>query len=265
MRDAAERVKDSIGHSWAGKFPVMVIAHRGFSGEAPENTLAAFKKAIEVGSDMMEMDVHFSKDGQVVVIHDDHLERTTNGRGKIADHTLRELKNLDAGSWFGPPFSGEQIPTLKEVLELAKGNILVNIEIKNGYLGPYTIFDLADRTLQEVQRKRMVKQVVFSSFSPSAVERVREGNSHARLALLYHKSWSILEEVTGGKPFPTLNLRSSFLTKDKITRVHAQGMKVNTYTVNSREEMDQFIRWRIDGIITNYPDRLINALKEKFR
>ena len=264
MKGEGKRGKDSTGPPWTGKFPVMVIAHRGFSGEAPENTLAAFQKAIDLGSDMMELDVHFSKDGQVVVIHDDHLERTTNGRGKVADHTLQELKKLDAGSWFGSPFSGEQIPTLQEVLELAKGNILVNIEIKNGYLGPYTISDLADRALQEVQRKRMGKQVIFSSFSSCAVQRIREGNSHARIALLYHNSWEILEEVTGGKPFPILNLRSLFLTKDKIAKVQEQGMKVNTYTVNSAKEMEQFIRWGIDGIITNHPDRLINILRKKF-
>jgi glycerophosphoryl diester phosphodiesterase len=259
---AGKRVKDSQGSSWVGRFPVMVIAHRGFSGDAPENTLAAFKKAIEVGSDMMEMDVHFSKDGQVVVIHDDHLERTTNGRGKVADHTLQELKKLDAGSWFGSPFSGEQIPTLQEVLELAKGNILVNIEIKNEYLGPYTISDLADRTLQEVQRKRMVKQVIFSSFDPSPLERVKERNFHARVALLYHNPWNIPQEITGDKPFSILNLRRSFLTKDKIAKIHEQGMKVNTYTVNSQKEMEQFIRWKIDGIFTNHPDRLINILKK---
>jgi glycerophosphoryl diester phosphodiesterase len=240
----------------------MVIAHRGFSGEAPENTLGAFKKAIEVGSDMMELDVHFSKDGRVVVIHDDTLERTTNGRGKVADHTLQELKKLDAGSWFGSPFSGEQIPTLQDVLELAKGNILVNIEIKNEYLGPYTISDLSDRALQEAKRSRTAKQVIFSSFSPSALERIKEGNSHARVALLYHKFWNIPEEVTGGKSFPTLNLRRSFLTKDKIAKIHEQGMKVNTYTVNSQKEMEQFIRWGIDGIITNHPNRLINILKK---
>lgn len=265
MGGAGKKGKDSMRSSWEGKFPVMVIAHRGFSGEAPENTLAAFKKAIEVGSDMMELDVHFSKDGQVVVIHDDTLERTTNGRGKVADHTLQELKKLDAGSWFESPFSGEQIPTLKEVLQLAQGNILVNIEIKNEYLGPYTISDLADRTLQEVKRRREVNRVIFSSFYPSGLHRIKEGNPQARLALLYHKSWNILEEVTGGKPFSILNLRRSYLTKDKIAKVHQEGMKVNTYTVNSEGEMEQFIRWRIDGIITNHPDRLINILKRKFR
>jgi glycerophosphoryl diester phosphodiesterase len=257
-------VKDSQGSSRVGRFPVMVIAHRGFSGEAPENTLAAFKKAIDVGSDMMELDVHFSKDGQVVVIHDDHLERTTNGWGKVADHTLQELKKLDAGSWFGPLFSGERIPSLKEVLELARKKIFVNIEIKNGYLGSYTISDLADRTLQEVQRRRMVNQVIFSSFDLSPLERVKERNFHARVALLYHHRWNIPQEITGGRPFSLLNLRRSFLTKDKIAKVHLAGMELNTYTVNSAKEMEQFVRWGIDGIITNHPDRLIHILQKKF-
>jgi glycerophosphoryl diester phosphodiesterase len=243
----------------------MVIAHRGFSGEAPENTLASFRKAIQVGSDMIELDVHFSKDGQVVVIHDDHLERTTNGRGKVADHTLQELKKLDAGSWFGARFSGEQIPTLIEVLELALEKILVNIEIKNGYLGPYTISDLAARTLQEAQRKRMVKRVIFSSFNPSPLERLQEGNPHARVALLYHNSWKTPREITGDKPFSLLNLRRSFLNKDKIAKVHREGLKLNTYTVNSAKEMEQFVRWGIDGIITDHPDRLIRILQKRFR
>lgn len=132
---------------WTGKFPIMVIAHRGFSGQAPENTLASFQKAVELGSDMIELDVRFSKDGQVVVIHDDTIDRTTNGRGKVADYTLKELKQFDAGSWFAPQFSGERIPTLKEVLELVKGKVLVNIEIKDESPGQYKITDLAERGL----------------------------------------------------------------------------------------------------------------------
>ena len=103
----------------------LVIAHRGFSGVAPENTLAAFRKAIDVGADMFELDVLLSQDEHVVVIHDDTLERTTNGTGKVIDHTLAELQALDAGSWFSPEFAGEPIPTLEDALRLAKGEILV--------------------------------------------------------------------------------------------------------------------------------------------
>jgi glycerophosphoryl diester phosphodiesterase len=242
----------------------LVTAHRGFSGDAPENTLAAFRKAMEVGSDMIELDVRFSKDGQVVVIHDDTLDRTTNGRGEVSDYTLRELKQLDAGSWFAPQFSGEPIPTLKEVLEFAKGKTLLNIEIKDDSPGQLKITDLADRALQEVKKAGMAGRVIFSSFYPSSLQRIKERDPRMWVALLYHRDWASLEEVTGGRTFSVVNLRHSFLTREKIGRIHGEGMKVNTYTVNSEEEMEQFIRWGIDGIITNHPDKLIQILKKRF-
>src|SRR5690606_9559351 len=153
---------------WSGKFPVMVIAHRGFSGAAPENTLAAFRKGIEIGSDMIELDVHLSRDGELVVIHDETLERTTNGKGRVADNTLMELKDLDAGSSFAPQFSGEKIPTLIEVIELAKGRVLVNIEIKNPTHQRYSITELAEKTLREVKKAGMIDKFIFSSFNPAA-------------------------------------------------------------------------------------------------
>jgi glycerophosphoryl diester phosphodiesterase len=265
MACARKKAVEMVVPYWTGKFPVMVIAHRGFSGQAPENTLASFKKAIELGSDMIELDVRFSKDGQVVVVHDDTIDRTTNGRGKVSDYTLKELKQFDAGSWFLPQFSGEQIPTLKEVLELAKGRILVNIEIKNESLGQYAVTDLADRALREVKKAEMAEQVIFSSFYPSALARIKERDPRIWVALLYNRSWNYLPEITRGNPFSILNLRNSYLTKDKIAKIHREGMRVNVYTVNSEEEMEQFVGWGIDGIITNHPDRLIKILQKKFK
>jgi len=265
MACATKKAAEMAVPYWTGKFPVLVTAHRGFSGDAPENTLAAFKKAMEVGSDMMELDVRFSKDGQIVVMHDDTLDRTTNGRGKVSDYTLKELKQFDAGSWFAPQFSGEHIPTLVEVLELAKGKIRVNIEIKDESLGRYKITDLADRALQEVKKAGMEDQVIYVSFYPVALERIQERDSRLWVGLLYHRPWNSLHEVTGGKSFPVLGLRNSYLTKGKIDKIHQQGMKVNVYTVNSEEEMEQFIRWGVDGIITNHPDRLIKILQKKFK
>jgi len=265
MTCATKKAAEMAVPYWTGKFPVLVTAHRGFSGDAPENTLAAFKKAMEVGSDMMELDVRFSKDGQIVVMHDDTLDRTTNGRGKVSDYTLKELKQFDAGSWFAPHFTGEQIPTLIEVLELAKGKIRVNIEIKDESLGRYKITDLADRALQEVKKAGMEDQVIYVSFYPVALERIQERDSRLWVGLLYHRPWNSLHEVTGGRSFPVLGLRNSYLTKGKIDKIHQQGMKVNVYTVNSEEEMEQFIRWGVDGIITNHPDRLIKILQKKFK
>ena len=263
MGCALKPVEEKKVPYWKGRFPVMVVAHRGFSGAAPENTLAAFRKAIEAGSDMIELDVHLSKDGKIVVIHDETLERTTNGQGKVVDHTLQEIKMLDAGSWFNPQFSGEKIPTLGEVLAIAQGKVPVNIEIKNPTHGKYSITELAEKALQEVKMAEMMNQVIFSSFNPVSLEWIRKKEPGARVAFLYHRPWNALPEVTGGREFQVLNLRNIHLTREKVDKIRKEGFTLNVYTVNSEEELEQFIRWGVDGIITNYPDRLIRILKER--
>jgi len=254
-----------MGLPWTGKFPVLVIAHRGFSGAVPENTIAAFKKAIDLGVDMIELDVHLSKDGQVVVIHDDTLNRTTNGKGKVVSYTFNELKQLDAGSWFGAQFSGERIPTLQEVLELVRGKTLLNIELKQGDLGQYSIKDLADRSLQEVERAGMLNQVIFASFDLSAIDRIREKNPRIPVALIYSKSWSFLHEATGGRPIPVLSCRGTVLTQTNVSKARQQGIKVLVWTVNTEEHMERFRNMEVDGIVTDYPDRLIKILQTRNR
>ncbi|NWF55438.1 MAG: glycerophosphodiester phosphodiesterase [Syntrophaceae bacterium] len=258
---AGKRVEAQKVPYWKGRFPVMVVAHRGFSGAAPENTLAAFRKAIAIGSDMIELDIHFSKDRKIVVIHDETLERTTDGTGKVVEHTLRDLKKLDAGSRFAADFAGERIPTLEEVLDLAQGRVLVNIEIKNPTHGQYSISDLADRALEAVKRARLLERVVFSSFNPAALEWIQQKEPQAKVAFLYHREWNSLYELPKGKDWPVLNLRNAYLTREKIAKIRKEGIIVNVYTVNTEEELEQFVRWGVDGIITNYPDRLIRILK----
>jgi glycerophosphoryl diester phosphodiesterase len=254
-----------MGLPWSGKFSVLMVAHRGFSGGAPENTMAAFKKAIEIGSDMIELDVHLSKDGEVVVIHDDTLNRTTDGKGKVVSYTLNELKQLDAGSWFGPQFSGERIPTLKEVLELTHGQVLLCIELKGGDLGQYTLKDLADRSLQEVEKAGMLSQVLFASFDLSAIERVREKDPGIPVALIYSKSWSSPREVTGGKAIPVLSFLGTVLTQTNVSKAQQQGIKVLVWTLNTEEQIEYFLNMGVDGIITNHPDRLIRILQKRYR
>jgi glycerophosphoryl diester phosphodiesterase len=262
MNCATERSGSPQGLSWTGKFPVLVVAHRGFSGTAPENTLLAFKKALELGVDMIELDVHLSKDGEVVVIHDDTLNRTTNGKGKVVEYTLRELKQLDAGSFFSPPFSGERIPTLKEVLQLVKGRVPLIIELKKGEMGRTTIIDLADRAFQEVEKSGMLSQVLFASFELSAIERIRERNPHVPVAFNFGKDWSLPNEVTGGKPIPILSCRARVLNAVNVSEAHKQGIKVFVWALNTEEEMERFIKMGVDGIITDYPDRLIKILQK---
>lgn len=248
----------------SGRFPVLVIAHRGFSGIAPENTLAAFKKAIEVGADMVELDVRLSRDGVVVVIHDESLERTTDGRGKVIDQTLDELKRWDAGSKFHSSFSGERIPTLQEVLQLAHGRVMVNIELKKGNYGRWTILDLAERALWEVDRAGMVDRVMFSSFDPMAIEWIMKKNQTVPVAYLYNRPWSLPRQVTEGRPFPILNCRKSVLTPENISRARQEGIGIGVYTLNTEEELEKFIGMKVDAIITDYPDRLIDLLRKRY-
>jgi glycerophosphoryl diester phosphodiesterase len=251
-----------IDSPWRGRFPVLVIAHRGLSALAPENTFSAFAKAIEVGSDMIELDIHFSKDREVVVIHDEKLGRTTTGRGNIGDYNLRELKRLDAGSWFGANFSREPIPTLKELLRMARGKVLVNIEVKKARSSPFPITELSAQALAVVQQAGMEEQVIFSSFHAPALEVIQERKSPVRVALLFHRSWKSVSEITRGRRYAALNLQARHLTKEKIASIHEEGMKVNVYTVDGEERMREYIRWQVDGIITNHADRLIRILRE---
>ena len=258
----AKQQIEKIVPYWVGKFPILVVAHRGFSGAAPENTLIAFEKAIEIGSDMIELDVHLSRDGEIVVIHDETLERTTNGKGMVADHTLKELKRLDGGSSFGPQFAGEKIPTLKEVLDLAKGRVPVNIEIKNPTHGKYTIGELAEKVLRQVNEAGMMDRIIFSSFNPAALEWIERNEPRAWIAFLFHRPWNFLGDIPGSQEYAVLNLRNIHLTREKVAEIKKAGKRINVYTVNTDEELEQFRRWGVDGIITNHPDRLLRILQK---
>jgi len=254
--------KEIVPAPWKGKYSTLVIAHRGFSGQYPENTMVAFQKAIELGCDMIELDVHFSQDKELVVIHDDKLDRTTNGQGRVYDFTLKEIKNFDAGSWVGSRFSAEKVPTLKEILQMAKDKIPVNIEIKDPKERQYPIEELAEGALKEVKEAGMLHQVNFFSFNPSALRKIKEKEPKAWITLVYGKGWKTLREVTGGEDYPILGLRDRTLAKDDIAKIHEQGFQIYVWTVDNPAEMEKFIAWRVDGIITNHPDRLIKTLKK---
>ena len=244
-----------------GDHPLVVTAHRGFSGRAPENTLAAFRAAIAAGCDMIELDVHLSRDGQVVVIHDDTLERTTNGRGNVADRTLAALQRLDAGAWFDPAFAGERIPTLAETLDLARGRIGLNIELKRGKNLPYTLEELAERTLTVVRQAGMTAGALFSSFTPAAIDRIRTLAPDLPVALIVDRHWATPAEADGGAGYPALNCRTSVLSGENIRRAHAAGVRIHVWTVNTPRQMARFIALGVDGIITNHPDRLLALLQ----
>jgi len=173
------------------------LAHRGANTDAPENTMAAFRRAVEVGASGLEFDVQLSKDGSVVVIHDEKLERTTSGSGLVKDYTLQELQHLDAGSWFGEEFAGEKIPTLDQVLDqFSSTNLVYNIELKSGivlYPG------LEEKVIEAVTTRNLEDQVVVSSFNHYSLVTCCELNKEIRTGMLYvaglFEPWGYADQV----------------------------------------------------------------------
>jgi glycerophosphoryl diester phosphodiesterase len=243
-----------------------VIAHRGFSGVAPENTLAAFQKAIDVGADMFELDTLLSRDGHVVVIHDDTLDRTTNGVGPVAALTLAELRALDAGSWFSNAFAGERIPTLEETLALAKNRILVNIEIKTEAVTDRAEGGIVDKTLEIVRKAGMMDQIVISSFDPRALAHARKLDANVKTASLYNtsaqKDWSP-EEVMDAVSSNGFNLSQKQVDADTVEACHRLDRPVAVYTVNELSDMKAMIALGVDAIFTDHPDRLLSMLARR--
>ncbi|MFT8928605.1 MAG: glycerophosphodiester phosphodiesterase [Sporolactobacillus sp.] len=233
-----------------------IIAHRGSKSNRPENTLAAFEEAKRVKSDGIELDVHLTKDQKVVVIHDEKVNRTTNGKGQIKNFTLEELKQLDAGSWFSPKYKGEKIPTLIEVLQLlADYRGILNIEFKtdrNIYPG------IEERVFQLVQNYRSNYSVVYSSFNHESLMRMKKINPQAETALLLWERladpWRYTEQV--GATAQHLWEPSAF--SETTEQLHAHHIKVRAWTVNKPKNMHLAFNLGIDALITDYPEVAID-------
>jgi glycerophosphoryl diester phosphodiesterase len=244
------------------KRKVAVVAHRGASGVAPENTLAAIRKALETSADFIEIDIHQSKDGEVVVMHDATVDRTTNGTGQIADLTLAELKQLDAGITFDSAFAGERIPTLAQVLNLVKGKKKLLIELKKGkteyYLG------LEQSTLQLISLYNANEWCVLQSFHDPILERIWQ----ADFVIPTHKL------IVGKIPFlpifidhelkfgsfdrysqaAAINVHRYFASKAFIKSLHGQGFKTFIWTEDKPENIQRLFELGADGVMTNHPE-----------
>lgn len=232
--------------------PPLVIAHRGASGSAPENTLAAFRRAAELGADMIELDVQLTRDGEVVVIHDATLERTTNGSGPVRERTLAELRRLDAGGWFATGFRGERVPTLREVL--AAVPLAVNVELK-----PCGDDGLEARALSVVESAGALGRVVFSSFEDSALERLRVCSATATLAVLWEYA-PIPEAVRRAERVAAraLHLRKEAATPEALADLTAAGLAVRVWTVNEPADFDRLAAAGVDGIFSDFPERFLH-------
>jgi glycerophosphoryl diester phosphodiesterase len=233
----------------------LIIAHRGASVYAPENTLAAFKLAIDQQADGIELDAQLTDDGQVVVMHDDTLDRTTNGTGRIKSYSLAHLQSLDAGSKFSESFRDERVPSLAEVFEAVGQDTLINVELKN-YTSPTD--DLPDKVAALVKEFHLENSVLLSSFNMLALIRARRVLPHIQLGLL---TFSGLADATMRFKIirfsHTMVLHPNYedVTPRLVQMAHKAKSRINTYTVKQPEIMRQMLAAGVDGIIT--PDPLM--------
>jgi glycerophosphoryl diester phosphodiesterase len=239
--------------------PPLIFGHRGASAYAPENTLIAFQRALELGADGVELDVTLSADGVPVVIHDDTVDRTTDGHGRVNALTLEELKQFDAGHKFNAAFAGERIPTLREVFEqwaTRAPRPAINIELKKDLTPGKT---LAARVVELIHHAGWAQDVIVSSFDFANLRRTRALDANLRLGALYVLAWRRLElhRTLTELQLAAMHPPHDWLTAKEIRRFQAQGYQVNTWTVNSEAALRRLCEAGVDGLITNYPDRAV--------
>ena len=227
----------------------LVIAHRGSSAAAPENTIAAFERAITDGADAIELDVHLSRDDHPVVIHDETLERTTNGSGPVRGHTMRELKRLDAGAWRGRAFAGQRLQTLQEVLERFRGRTRFWIELKGGSeLYP----DIEERIVGLLEVYDVIDGALVQSFDHAALARLRGFSRELSLgALLARAPLDVARDVP---PIADAVCASAeILGAPEREAIRRSGRQCHVWTVNEPALMDRLVGLAVDGIITDRP------------
>jgi len=233
----------------------LIMAHRGFQSQFPENTMAAFSAAAQAGAQYIEMDVSFTQDCQVVVIHDNTVDRTTNGTGPVHGYLLKELKQLDAGSWFHPRFAQERVPTLGEVLDRFAGKICLNVEIKSyeqaSDKGPKQI---EQAVVDLVSRKKKQACVLISSFDPKVLHNVKKLDQATRVAFISKyflpgETVAQCMELNAFSYHPNL----SFLERHQVKAMHQEGFQVFPYNINTAEDIYHAFKLEVDGLISKDP------------
>lgn len=230
------------------------IAHRGAAGTRPELTRPAFERALELGVDMIELDVQLTRDGQLVVLHDLELGRTVAGAGAVREHTLAELNALDAGAWFALEYAGARVPSLAEVLDLVGGRAGLNVEIKS----PPADWDATAAALLDLlAATERLGDTIVSSFATGALRAVRDRSATVRLGVLWSTPdtdamWLLAESLSAHAVHPHWGLVDDAL----IDQAHDRGLQVITWTVNEPAAIAHMAALGIDGIISDFPERL---------
>lgn len=232
------------------------VAHRGATGYAPENTIAAFDLAVEMKADYIEIDVQRSKDGKLVLIHDTTVDRTTDGTGKVGDLTFDQLRSLDAGSWKGEQFAGEQIPTFEEILERYRGKVGILIELKAPELYSGIEEQVAEALKERNLDKPQNEKIIIQSFNFESMKKVNDLLPKVPVGVLTSNRADTTAEAL--QEFSTyadwFNPSYGIVTEELVNQVHSLGMKIGSWTVRSQEAADFLFEMNVDAIITDYPD-----------
>lgn len=243
----------------------MVVAHRGFSGKAPENTIAAFTQALDAGVSMIELDVQMSKDGRIVVIHDNTVDRTTNGKGDVSAHTLEELKQLDAGGWFDIKYTGERIPTLEEALELISSKAWINIEIKSTRVIRKSDTKITDATLEIVKNMGLLDNVLFSSFNHKLMRYLKEKEPSVHTGVIFHpflhfgRMPSSLARPAGAEVFVCSKRE---VTQRRIADAKKNNIIIGVYGLENQQDIEDMLSLGIHVLVSDYPDMILQGLKQ---
>ncbi len=230
-----------------------IIGHRGAMGHAPENTMASFEKGLELGADIVELDVHQTADGALVVMHDPTVDRTTYGHGWIKDMTVKEISKLDAGVRFDPRFANQKVPSLDEVLNWAKGRTRLLIEIKNG---PVYYPGIEESAAAGIRLHDMVDSCTVISFDHVSVKRLKTLNPDFRTGVIFACRPVDPVGLARAAGAQILMPNWAYATPDLVDAVHKAGLEIYVWTVNQPSEIECVAGLNVDGIGTNYPDRL---------
>ncbi|MDO7908205.1 glycerophosphodiester phosphodiesterase [Paenibacillus sp. JX-17] len=233
---------------------VVNFAHRGASGYCPENTMEAFEHALQLGATGIETDVQLTKDGKLVLIHDENLKRTAGSDRMVQELTAKELRQLDAGSWFGEEFQGAHIPLLEELLDLASQNsVILNLELKNSMI-PYD--GMEELVIEAVRSRGLEEQVVISSFNHYSLVRCHQLAPEIRTGILYieglYRPWDYALSLGA----TALHAYSKAVQPEWVREAAVSGLVYHPWTVNQEEEMKSLLQAGVAGIITDYPDKL---------
>ncbi|MBK9604488.1 MAG: glycerophosphodiester phosphodiesterase [Anaerolineales bacterium] len=238
----------------------VIFAHRGDLTYAPENTLPSFQQALQKGADGVELDAKLTADGQVIVIHDMTVDRTTTGKGRVASFKLDDIRKLDAGKWFDEKFNGTKVPMLAEVFELVGKDKLINIELTN-YSTPRD--GLVLKVCELIKRHNIQKQILFSSFLPSNLKIAAQTLPEIPRGLLAMPGLVGLWARSFGFMFgeyQALHPHISSTSREQVQRVHRLNRRVHVWTANSPEEVNRLKEWGVDGIFTDDPQTAVRAL-----